>query len=126
MKRNNVCEVSAAAQYEKEGWKVLDSGWPDFLLWRWTGGRIELKFSEVKSVDAAVRDNQDILLHLLSTVADVVVCRESFDGIGRFREKGIVAPEQDTYYHRTDTSEWSLCLKHEGCSAAHHVCEPRG
>lgn len=125
MKKNNACEVSAAAQYEKYGWKVLDSGWPDFLLWRWTGGRIELKFSEVKSASSAVRDNQDTVLHLLSTIAPVVVCRELFEGSNCFQEKEIVAPTQDAYYHRTDATEWSRCFHHESCNVTHHVCEPR-
>jgi VRR-NUC domain len=126
VKNNNTCEVSAATEYEKEGWEILDSGWPDFLLWRWSGGRIELKFSEVKSADAAVRDNQDKVLHLLSTIAPVVVCRELFEGSKQFREQEIIAPKQDAYYHKTDTSEWALCLHHEECSVPHHVCEPRG
>jgi len=122
MKTNNKCEVAAATRYEKEGWKVVDSGWPDFLLYRWSGGEIEVKFSEVKSETAAVRDNQETVLRILSQLAPAVVCREQHN---RFSEKRVLPIPQDEYYHRTDKTPWERCLRHETCSVRYHVCEPR-
>jgi len=122
MKSNNRGEIAAAVRYAEEGWKILDSGWPDFLMYRRSGGRIEVKFSEVKSETAPVRENQALALRVLSVLAPTVVCRERPDG--SFREKRIKPPAQDTYYHRTDNTEWLPCSQHEMCSVQYHVCEP--
>ena len=123
MKQNNACEVAAAELYKQEGWRVADSGWPDFLLYRWSGGRLEIKFSEVKSVSASLRENQKRVLTVLSALAPTVVCQEQRCG---FQEKIVTPPPQDEYYHRTDNTEWSPCLNHEACSIQYHICEPRG
>ena len=119
MKQNNACEIAAAEQYQKEGWKIADSGWPDFLLYRWTGGKLEVKFAEVKSEFAAVQDNQKNVLHILSTLAPTVVRRIS-------QETRIITPSQDQYFHRSDASEWAPCYHQENCNVKHHICEPRG
>src|ERR1039458_7549280 len=121
MKRNNACEVAAAKQYEAEGWKIADSGWPDFLLYRWNGGRLEVKFAEIKSESAAVQDNQKNVLHILSTLAPAVVCRIS-------QEIRIIPPAQDQYFHKqSEASKWECCphqsLCSELCSVKYHVCE---
>lgn len=121
MKLNNNCEVAAAVEYEKEGWKVADSGWPDFLLYRWSGGRIEVKFAEIKSDTAPVRNNQQTVLTVLSVLAPTVVCRK--DGV-HFQETIITSPLQDNYYHRTDADDWTPCSHHETCRVKYHVCEP--
>ena len=127
MKLNNSCEVAAAERYQKEGWKIIDSGWPDFLLYRMNGGRLEVKFAEVKSKTALLRRNQEKVLSILSTLASTVVCRERDS---RFQEKTIDPPAQDVYYHRTDTTDWEVCPYQsrckELCSVQYHVCEPKG
>ncbi len=122
MKLNNNAEVAAAAHYKEEGWKILDSGWPDFLMWRWTGGRIEIKFAEIKSEGTNVRDNQRAALGVLSALAPTVVCKAHKEC---FREVRIFPPVQDAYYHRTDSTEWQRCFNHENCNVKYHVCEPR-
>jgi hypothetical protein len=126
MKQNNVCEIAAAEQYKKEGWLIADSGWPDFLLYRWTGGRLEVKFAEVKSGKADLRKNQKEVLTILSALAPAVVCGP----FGPAVERKIIPPAQDQYFHRSEESEWERCphqaLCSELCTVKYHVCEPRG
>jgi hypothetical protein len=91
------------------------------------GGRLEVKFSEVKSKTSLLRRNQEKVLSILSTLAPTAVCRERD---ARFQEKIIDPPAQDVYYHRTDTTDWEVCPYQsrckELCSVQYHVCEPRG
>jgi len=115
----NDSESIAAAKYKIEGWKIANSGWPDFLLYRRNGGQIEIKFVEVKSAGSDLRPNQENVLRILSTLAPTVVCW-SHDHF----EKTIVPPLQDTYFHRTDDTPWVDCLQHETCNVKYHICEP--
>jgi|SRR5271157_2118248 len=124
MKTNNKSETIAATRYEKEGWKIADSGWPDFLLYRWSGGQIEVKFAEIKRGDAQLRDNQKSVLTVLSTLAPTVVCWDYFDKATALVEEEIKPPVQDRYYHRTEMTDWAECPNHEKCSVRYHVCEP--
>jgi VRR-NUC domain len=71
----NNTERIAADAYEREGWEVLRSGWPDFLLTRERGGVIEIAFAEVKNEDENPRPNQKKILNLLKRLAPTTVCR---------------------------------------------------
>jgi hypothetical protein len=72
----NRTEQEAKRYYENNGWKVLNSGWPDFLLYRRRpDGTMEVKASEIKNTDD-LRDNQRELLDVLSMVIPTVVARE--------------------------------------------------
>jgi hypothetical protein len=73
----NRVEQEAARYYEKDGWSVLNSGWPDFLLYRRRpDGTMEVKAAEIKNRDDHLRDNQKELLEVLSMVIPTVVARE--------------------------------------------------
>jgi len=65
-------EQAAKEKFEKEGWTVLNSGWPDFLLIR---GQ-EVKAVEVKSGTDKIRANQKQVLDVLSRFLPVRTLHE--------------------------------------------------
>ena len=70
-------EQKAKARYIADGWEVLDSGWPDFLLVKKRDdGTLELKGVEAKSKNDKLRSNQQRLLAALSTVLKIRIVGE--------------------------------------------------
>lgn len=65
----------------KEGWRTTQSGWPDFLCFRYDQeGEVELAVFEVKSKTDKVRRNQHKILSALSKVMPVFLIQETQDG----------------------------------------------
>lgn len=57
----NIREHSVAKKYEKEGYKVLHEGAPDFLLFKTENGKItNIKFIEVKRQGAKMTYEQKL------------------------------------------------------------------
>lgn len=75
--REKKFEKKAKARYEAEGWEVLTSGWPDFLLVKkCADGTLELKGVEAKSKGDKLRPNQRRTLAALSTVMSIRIVGE--------------------------------------------------
>ena len=77
----NKFEKKMKKEFEKRGWEVLHSGWPDFLLIkRNDAGKVsEIQALEVKSEKDRLRSNQQKMLYTLSEFIPVRLVRE---GIG--------------------------------------------
>ena len=121
----NRVEQEAARYYEKDGWSVLNSGWPDFLLYRRRpDGTMEVKAAEIKNRDDHLRDNQKELLEVLSMVIPTVVAREKRmtrdellgtefirrvqGGVREFSETPITATETEDESHARFDEERTL------------------
>jgi hypothetical protein len=62
----NAFEEKVKATYAEQGWTVLSSGWPDCLMVRGVGDKLEICAVEIKSENDALRPNQITLLDILS------------------------------------------------------------
>ena len=83
----NKFENKVREDFEREGWEVLTSGWPDFLLVKRdsAGKTKEIQALEVKSKKDDLRSNQKEMLYVLSDFIPVRVAREGC-GYGQDRD----------------------------------------
>lgn len=73
----NPFEEQVKDKYETEGWTVLRSGWPDFLLFKeLPDGTTEVKAVEAKSEFDVLRPNQVEMLKILSRIMNVRIAAE--------------------------------------------------
>ncbi len=79
-------EDAVAHEYERQGWEVMRSGWPDMLLVRRNdAGELELKAVEVKADRDELRENQKRMCAALSTVMQVRDVHQGYGYGGSFK-----------------------------------------
>ncbi len=71
----NIREEKVVKALEADGWKVVNSGWPDLLVTRVVNGKREVAGVEVKGLHDDLRDNQNETLSILAEVMTVAVAR---------------------------------------------------
>lgn len=107
-------EDTVRQKYESLGFRVLDSGWPDFLLWKpsdYRGGEPLLHaVVEVKSWGDGLRSNQKTVLRMLANagINTVVAYEEDFvgsrrTGFGEGRKFREILPD---VYEENKTQIW--------------------
>ena len=72
----SVFEDKVVKAHEEQGWIVLRSGWPDFLMFKKVEGKIEIRVAEVKSKEDGLRENQISLLDVLSLLVPTYLIEE--------------------------------------------------
>jgi len=80
MSNRGVFENSVKETYRKDGWEVLDSGWPDFLAVKMKDGKRIVQAVEAKSKTDAFRGKQLDVLFALSDHIQTLTVIEEKDG----------------------------------------------
>lgn len=71
----NIREEKVIKALEADGWKVVNSGWPDLLVTRIVNGKREVAGIEVKGLRDNLRDNQHETISILSEIMPIGIAR---------------------------------------------------